>query len=264
MTSRPVDAAVAAAFLEAASPMCLQVAMRVTDQIEQNLAEKRQQQQMQLEQARYEARLAQRQYDAVDPANRLIAAELERRWNEKLERSAELERAYARAEHEAQWQLSPDERAAITHLSRDLPAIWNAETTAVQDRKRLLRMALESVQLDGVSIPGQIEVQIRWRSGVITRHTVKRPIQGEWSLKTSAEAVARIHSLAGKSSYTEIAEQLNREGFRTAFGRPFTNQTICYICRRDGVAPGRRQSGSRTEVLSDGSHHGQVKQNVKP
>jgi DNA invertase Pin-like site-specific DNA recombinase len=257
MTARPVDAAVAAALLEAASPMSLQVAIRVMDQIEQDLAEKQRQQQMQLEQARYEARLAQRQYDAVDPANRLVCAELERRWNEKLERAAELEKTYARAEQEAQWQLSPEERAAITHLSRDLPAIWNAETTTTQDRKRLLRMAIECVQLDGVSFPGQIELQIRWRSGVITSHIVNRPVQGEWSLKTSAEAVARIHSLAGKSSYTDIAEQLNREGFRTAFGRPFTHQTICYICRRDGVAPGRRRPGS--SPTADSSKHKKVK-----
>jgi hypothetical protein len=263
MTSRPVDATVAAAFLEAASPGSLQVAERVMDQIEQDLAEKQRQQQMQLEQARYEARLAQRQYDAVDPANRLVAAELERRWNEKLERAAELEKAYARAEQEAQWQLSPEERTAVTHLSSDLPAIWNAETTTTQDRKRLLRMAIESVQLDGVSVPGQIEVQLRWHSDVITRHTVKRPVQGECSLKTSAEAVTRIHSLAGKSSYTEIAEQLNREGFRTAFGRPFTHQTICYICRRDGVAPGRRQSASATKALPDGDNQGTLKQKVK-
>jgi DNA invertase Pin-like site-specific DNA recombinase len=258
MTSRPVDAAIAAAVLEAASPMSLRVAMRVMDQIEQDLAEKRRQQQMQLEQARYEARLAQRQYDAVDPANRMVAAELERRWNEKLERAAELEKAYTRAEQESKWQLSAEERAAITNLSRDLPAIWNADTTTIQDRKRLLRMAIESVQLDGVSVPGQIEVQIGWRSGVITAHTVKRPVQGEWSLKTPAEAVARIHSLAGKSSYTEIAEQLNREGFRTAFGRSFTSQTICYICRRDGVAPGRRKPGSATNASLDSSNHREI------
>jgi DNA invertase Pin-like site-specific DNA recombinase len=260
MTSRPVDAAVAAAFLEAASPMSLQVATRVMGQIEEGLAEKRRQRQMQVEQARYEARLAERQYDAVDPANRLVAAELERRWNEKLERAIELEKAFARTEQEVQWQLSPEERAAITQLSSDLPAIWNAETTASQDRKRLLRMAIESVQLDGISVPGQIEVQIQWRSGVCTGLNVRRPVQGEWSLKTSAEAVARIHSLAGKSSYMEIAEQLNKEGFRTAFGRPFTHQTICYICRRDGVAPGRGQHGSATKALSDGSNHRKVKQ----
>jgi len=90
MTSRPVDAAVVEAFLTAVSPVSLQVATRVLDQVEQDLVVQRRQRDLQLEQARYEARLAQRQYDAVDPANRLVAAELERRWNEKLERVAQL------------------------------------------------------------------------------------------------------------------------------------------------------------------------------
>ncbi len=84
------------------------------DQVEQDLIVQRRQRGLQLEQSRYEARLAQRQYDAVDPANRLVAAELERRWNEKLERVAQLERAYAQAEREAGWTLTADERAAIT------------------------------------------------------------------------------------------------------------------------------------------------------
>jgi hypothetical protein len=83
MTSRPVDAAVAEAFLAAVSPVSLRVSMRVLDQVEQDLIAQRRQRELQLEQARYEARLAQRQYDAVDPANRLVTAELERRWNEK-------------------------------------------------------------------------------------------------------------------------------------------------------------------------------------
>ena len=90
MTSRPVDAAVVEAFLTAVSPISLQVATRVLDQVEQDLIVQRRQRDLQLEQSRYEARLAQRQYDAVDPANRLVAAELERRWNEKLERVAQL------------------------------------------------------------------------------------------------------------------------------------------------------------------------------
>src|ERR1700704_6134356 len=113
MTSRPVDAAVVEAFLTAVSPISLQVATGVLDQVEQDLIVQRRQRDLQLEQARYEARLAQRQYDAVDPANRLVASELERRWNEKLERVAQLERAFARAEREAEWHLSAEERVAI-------------------------------------------------------------------------------------------------------------------------------------------------------
>jgi hypothetical protein len=85
-----------------------------------------------------------------------------------------------------------------------------------------------------MSHPGWIEVQIRWRSGVVTRLDVKRVQRGEWSWKTPAQAVARIHELAADLSYTQIADELNRAGWRTAFGRPFTSQHVGYICRRDG------------------------------
>src|SRR5258708_18170059 len=111
MTSRPVDAMVAQALLEAVSPQSLPVAVRVLDQVEQELAAQRRQRELQLEQARYEARLAQRQYDGVDPGNRLVAAELERRWDEKLGRVARLERKYAQGEQESQRTLCGDQRA---------------------------------------------------------------------------------------------------------------------------------------------------------
>jgi len=238
MTSRAVDAAVVQAFLEAVSPESLLVAMRVLDQIERDLAGHRRQRELQLEQARYDARLAQRQYDRVDPDNRLVASELERRWNEKLERVAQLEQAHAKADAEAQWDLTADERAAISALSQDLPAIWAAPTTTNQDRKQLLRHAIEGVQLDGVRHVGQIEVQIRWRSGVVTRLRVERYRRGADSLKTPAEAVNQIHELVSTSTYAEIAAQLKATGWRTAHGRVFTSQHVGYICRRDGLARG--------------------------
>jgi len=248
MTSRPVDAAVAQALLQAVSPASLPVAVRVLEQVEQELASQRRQRELQLEQARYEARLAQRQYDAVDPDNRLVADELERRWNEKLERVAQLKQSYAQAEQEAQWSLTAEERGAIAELSQDLPAVWNAETTTNQERKQLLRMAIESVQLDGVTSPGQIEVQIRWHSGVITALTVKRAAPGESSLKTPTEAVSRIHEMAGRRNYTEIAEELNSEGLRTAYGRRFTAQHVGYICRRDGLSQYRKRWRPRPQT----------------
>ena len=253
MTSRPVDAAVVEAFLAAVSPGGLRVAMRVLDQVEQDLIAQRRQRELQLEQARYEARLAQRQYDAVDPANRLVAAELERRWNEKLERVAQLERAYAQAERDAQWNLTAEERAAITELSRDLPAIWSADTTTNQERKQLLRMAIESVQLNGMCQTAQIEVQIHWRSGTITNHMVKRTAPGEGSLKTPQEAISRIHEMAPRRCYAEIATSLNRAGLRSAFGRHFTTQHVGYICRRDGLTRRKPRSGSKSTNRPDPS-----------
>jgi hypothetical protein len=231
--------------LEAVSPMSLEVGLQVLEQLEQDLAAQCRQRELQLEQARYETRLAQRQYDAVDPDHRLVASELERRWNEKLERVTHLEQAYAQAKQEAQWDLTPQERQAIKKLSQNLPQLWAAATTTNQERKRLLRMAMESVQLNGVSKTGEIEVQIRWRSGVLTNVTVKRAAPGEGSLKTPEEAVAKIHEMAGEYNYAKIAEHLNDAGYRTAFGRPFTHQHVGYICRRDGVT--RSVSDSRAQ-----------------
>jgi hypothetical protein len=151
---------------------------------------------------------------------------------------AELEQAYAKAEQEASFTLPPVERAAMQTLAGDLSGLWQAETTTPAERKQLLRLAIESVQLDGVSRPGWIEIQIRWRSGVVTRLEVERLKPGEWSLKTPAQAVARIHELAADLSYAQMAEVLNAEGWRTAFGRPFNSQHVGYLCRRDGC--GRR------------------------
>ena len=156
-------------------------------------------------------------------------------------------RAYAQAEREAGWNLTADERAAITELSHDLPAVWSAETTTNQERKQLLRMAIESVQWDGVSEAGQVEVQIRWRSGTILSLRVKRAEPGEGSLKTPEEAVSRIHEMARRSSYSEIAARLDRAGLRSAFGRHFTTQHVGYICRRDGLARGKPRVGSKSE-----------------
>jgi len=257
MTSRPIDAAVGEAFLAAVSPISLRVSMQVLDQVEQDLVVQRRQRELQLEQARYEARLAQRQYDAVDPSNRLVAAELERRWNEKLERVAQLERTYAQAEREAEWNLTAEERTAITELSRDLPAIWSAETTTNQERKQLLRMAIDSVQLDGVSQTGQVEVQIHWRSGTISSLSVKRAAPGEGSLKTPPEAVSRIHEMTPSRSYAEIARSLNRAGLRSAFGRRFTTQHVGYICRRDGLT--KRGPGARLKSRDSSDTAGSAK-----
>ena len=104
--------------------------------------------------------------------------------------------------------------------------------------------------LDGISQAGQIEVQIHWRSGTVTSVSVKRPAPGEGSLKTPDEAVSKIHEMAPRSGYEEIAARLNRTGLRSAFGRRFTTQHVGYICRRDGLAPGQRHSGSKPKKNS--------------
>src|SRR5262245_54303916 len=114
--------------------------------------------------------------------------------------------------------MTEEERASIRELSEDIPAIWAAETTTNSERKQLLRFAIETVQLDGVTRPGQIEVQIHWRSGTVTTLTVKRSAPGERVLKTPGRAVALIKEMASKYGYGEIAKKLNARGLRSAHG----------------------------------------------
>src|SRR5439155_20485044 len=122
MTARPVDTAVVQAFLEAISPVGVEVAVAVLSQVEQQLQDLRRQWELQLEQARYEVRLAQRKYDAVDPDNRGVPASLERRWNAQLTRLPELEQAYAKAKQEASFTLTPEQRTAMQTPQGDLAA----------------------------------------------------------------------------------------------------------------------------------------------
>jgi hypothetical protein len=136
-------------------------------------------------------------------------------------------------------------------LSQDLPAIWSAATTTAQERKQLIRMAIESVQLDGIRQAGQIEIQIHWRSGTVTDHILNRSAPGEGSLKTPEEAVLQIHEMARQNSYDEIAADLNRSGLRTAFGRCYTSQHVGYICRRDGLAKSKPRCGSKSKNTLD-------------
>jgi hypothetical protein len=247
VSARSVDAAVVAAFLEAVSPLRLELSRRVLERAEQERAARRRQWELQLEQARYEARLAQRRYEAVDPDRRLVAAELERRWEAALAWVAQLEQAFARADQEAAVALSGEERAALDTLAQDLPAIWHAETTTDRERKQLLRFAIAAVDLDGLTHPGQVDLQIHWRSGTITTFRVDRPRPGEGSLKTPAEALALIRELAPHASYAEIARRLNEQGWRTAFGHAFTGLHVGYLCRRHGWERGTRHAGARPE-----------------
>jgi DNA invertase Pin-like site-specific DNA recombinase len=241
-----VDAAVVDAFLEAVAPLRLELSRRVLDRAEQERATRRRQWELQLEQARYEARLAQRRYEAVDPDRRLVAAELERRWEETLARVAQLEQAFAQADQGDAVVLTREEHAALDTLARDLPAIWHAETTTDRDRKQLLRFAISRVDLDGLSQPGQVAIQIQWRSGTITTLQVARPRPGDGSLKTRVEALELIQELAPRAPYAEIAQRLNDAGWRTAFGRPFTRLHVGYLCRRYGWERGTRHAGTRS------------------
>lgn len=241
MSSAPIDAAVAEQFLAAVTPAQVDVALRALEAFEAERAEGRRQRQMQLEQAEYEVEIARRRYEKADPANRLVAAELEARWEQALRERERLRREAEEFERQQASPLGAAEQRRIRAMATDLTKVWYAATTSMADRKELLRFLVHRVYLDGVTEPGHIRVTVEWHTGAQTALTVPRLAVGAWAPKTSSAVVARIRELLPTLEYEEIATQLNEEGFRTAKGLRFNLYSVGYIARSRGFGRAARK-----------------------
>ena len=140
-----IDAAVSAEVLDAISPLAIDAALQLIADRERAGAERRRQSELALQQARYEETHARRQYDAIDPDNRLVAGELERRWNDRLAAVAQLEEQTRNLQNEQPRALHDDERATLLALADDLPQLWNHPAASNETRKRILRALLEEI-----------------------------------------------------------------------------------------------------------------------
>src|SRR4051794_12243653 len=169
-----LDDLVAAQVLAALEPAALELSLAATDDIEQERARLHQNWQQQVERARYEAERARRQYDAVEPENRLVVRELERRWEEALKEQRRLEEEYARFGRNQPKGLSDCEREQIRTVSRDLPALWHAPATTAADRQRIVRLLVKEVV---VTVRGEsewVDVIILWAGGFTSGHELER------------------------------------------------------------------------------------------
>jgi DNA invertase Pin-like site-specific DNA recombinase len=234
MSSAPVDAAVAELFLAAVTPAQVDVALRALDAYESERAEARRQRQMQIQQAEYEVDVARRRYEATDPVNRLVAAELETRWEQALRERERLVREAEELDRQAATPLGAAERRRVREMAADLGKVWHAATTGPADRKELLRFLVHRVYLDGVTEPGQIRIAVEWHTGARTSVTVPRLAVGAWAPKTPPVAIERIRELLPAHDYATIAATLNTEGLRTAKGLKFDFYSVGYIARSRG------------------------------
>jgi DNA invertase Pin-like site-specific DNA recombinase len=239
LSSAPVDAAVTELFLSAVTPAQIDIALHALDQVEQERAEARRQRQMQLQHVEYEAELARRRYEQTDPTNRLVAAELETRWEEVLRRREQLLRECEELDRQAETPPGAAERRRIREMAGDLSRVWHAETTAMEDRKALLRFLVHRVYLDGVTEAGRIRIEVEWHTGARTQVTIDRPAVGAHAPKTPEAAVERIRALLPEYDYKEIAKKLNAEGYRTAKGLPFDLYSVGYVARTRACGRGR-------------------------
>jgi hypothetical protein len=184
---------------------------------------------MRLERAEYEAALAERRYQEVDPSNRLVAGTLERRWNDALLQLQDLKKQAAEFQRQEARVATPEQKAKVLALARDLPRLWHAPSTQAKDRKRMLRLLIKDITVEKPSQQKQLLVHIRWQGGACTHLQVQLPPQRADSVRYPAALVERVRNLAESLLDSQIADQLNQEGLVSALGRPFTVSMIQWI-----------------------------------
>lgn len=219
---RRIDETVVQAFLEAIVPAGLEAACAAEELAREQHAKVERHWNLQIEKAEYAAHRAERQFDAVEPENRVVARELERRWNARL---GELEAVQAKA-REALGKprcFTAKELEQAHALGGDLEALWDAKTTTHRDRKRLLRCVIEEVQLR--TERDHYLVRIVWKGGVATDREVPRRAVGAGHA-TAEETVDLVRRLAVEFDDAQIARILNRQGRRSGLGNPFTKQRV--------------------------------------
>jgi hypothetical protein len=220
-----VDQAVAKEVLQAISGNAVEAALEAAEQMEQRRLELRQALTLELEQALYEARLAERRYEAVDPDQRLVAAELEARWNIALQKTRELEQKLQEFDVDIKNAPLPSKELLLS-LAQDLPAVWNAPSTDMRLKQRIMRILIEEIIADVDESNREIVLLIHWAGGSHSELRLKKRETGQHRRCTSMEAVEVVRQMAGRFTDELIAATLNRLGMRTGVGNTWDKDRV--------------------------------------
>jgi excisionase family DNA binding protein len=238
-----IDAAVSAEVLSLIAPLGLEAALQAIADRERDGTQRLRQIELALEQARYEAARSHRQYDAVDPENRLVAGDLERRWNERLAEVAHLEEEIRVVRGDLPAAIVETERAEILALGTDVGRWWNQPAASIAIRKRILRTVLEEIIV--TVAPGQLLLKMHWKGGDHTTLEVVKNRVGQHRWKTDTATEQLICDLARLLPDGNIASVLNRLRIRTAKGHTWTQQRVRTFRNDHAVAVYR--DGERAE-----------------
>jgi DNA invertase Pin-like site-specific DNA recombinase len=253
----PLEQLVAEQVLQVVTPARLELSLRATAAWERERAARDQQWQLRLEGARRDAARAQRQYDAVEPEDRLVARTLERRWEEALRAQRAVEEDSARFQQAHRQGLTAAERAAIATLAGNLPRLWQAPQTGADEKRRIVRSLVERVVVWAPASSQDVTVHLHWSLGTVTAHRVTRSVRS-WE-QVASVAVVRQHVAAWQAagwSSPRIAAELNAAGYPTPRGKPFTAESVRQLRTRGGreepgADPSRQKQ--RTGLGRDGS-----------
>ena len=255
--SDALDQAVADQVLMALRPAEIELALKAMEQLEARDQSLMKQWQMRLERAEYETQLAERRYQEVDPSNRLVAATLERRWNEALQRLDSLKGEYAEAAQKEGRAMTPEQKAGLMDLARDFPRLWNAPTTQAKDKKRMLRLLIRDITVEREKKAPEAILHIRWHGGASTDLAVALPLPPADRLRYPPGLVERVRTLANESlTDSQIASRLNQEGRLSATGKPFTKSMTSWIRYRHQIPTVLTQTEGGMTVKQAAEHFG--------
>ena len=204
---------------------------------------------MELDEAQYESKQAFRRYNAVDPDNRLVASELEARWNATLRHVAQIEKRL-----ETQKQKKPTELKLswkeMQSLGRQVGAIWSDPQTDPRLKKRIARTLIEEIIVDTNAEEGWTDALIHWKGGIHTQRRVKRLKRGVSPTHTAPEILEAIATLATIADDQYIASLLNRNGLKTGRGNRWTRSRVCSCRSRRKIAPYNEETRKRNGLMN--------------
>jgi DNA invertase Pin-like site-specific DNA recombinase len=226
-----IDQAVSQQLFEVVQPHALDIAWQAHEQARTQHEERVRCLALELEEARYQVQLAMRRYERVDPDNRLVAADLETRWNEALQHAHEVEARVRRVECEVtlEPELSLDR---LARLSEDLVTVWNAPGADMRLKQRIVRVLVREIVVDIDEGTAQVILKIHWQGGRHSELRVQRPKPGEHRNVTSEEAEAVVRHMAGTWPDREIAATLNRLGLKTGNSNTWTESRVYSLRKR--------------------------------
>ena len=242
-----LDNVVSRRALEVLQPAEVDIALKAIHKLELRDKAVNHQWEMRIQRAEYEAQLAQRRYEEVDPSNRLVASTLESRWNQTLVNLEKVKKQYTEYQQAETQILTKEQKKKILSSVKDLPRLWNARTTQAKDRKRILRLLIKDITIEKLSDPKQIMLHLRWQGGACEDIPLRLPPRFCDQRRYPKEIVDRIRNLATTHSDHQIVETLNQEGVLSAAGKPFNASKVRWIrFKHDIPAPKLKQADEIT------------------
>jgi DNA invertase Pin-like site-specific DNA recombinase len=227
LTAGSVDRAVEALLLRALAPAALEVSLAVATDLDAERARVERLWQQRLERTQYEVDRSRRQYNAVEPENRLVVRTLERQLEAHLGAHLALQEDYHRYCAARPATLTDPERAAIRGLAADLPALWHAPSTTIEQRKAIVRQLIDEVGVTVEGVSERVALTVTWAGGHRTETTLVRPVAKLAQLSYYAALVSRGRALAQEGrTHAQIAAALNAEGWRPAKRRATFNASM--------------------------------------